>query len=339
MALPGSATHGPAVPAQLTVVGASAADPPRRLRVLLVEDDDADAFLVRELLDEVDAAVDVTVATSLAEAMARVGEVDCVLLDLGLPDAQGLDGLRRLIGGGRRRRHLRADRSRRRPPRGGRGQRGRAGLPHQGPGRRHAAGPVAALRRRAQAGRRDRPPPAPGRAAAAGVRPARARPAAPAADPDQRRRGPALLPARPAGRAGRRLLRRRAGPAGPDRDDGRRRVRARRRRGGPRRRAAGRLAGADPGRRRRRRGAAGDRAGAHQRAQPPRGLRHAGDGHDRPGRPPGDRTPGRAPAAAAATGQRRDHGAGRVRSRARGVGGVRAPSRPSSTSTATTGPC
>jgi len=72
--------------------------PGRRLRVLLVEDDEADAFLVHELLDEADARVDLAVATSLAQARAGIAGVDCVLLDLGLPDAQGLDGLRRLIG-------------------------------------------------------------------------------------------------------------------------------------------------------------------------------------------------------------------------------------------------
>jgi serine phosphatase RsbU (regulator of sigma subunit) len=66
------------------------------LRVLLVEDDDADAFLVRELLDEANAAIDLTVAASVAQAAERIAGVDCVLLDLGLPDAQGLDGLRRL---------------------------------------------------------------------------------------------------------------------------------------------------------------------------------------------------------------------------------------------------
>jgi serine phosphatase RsbU (regulator of sigma subunit) len=68
-----------------------------RLRVLLVEDDDADAFLVGELLDEADAAVDLVVATSLAEARPLMSTVDCVLLDLGLPDSQGLDGLRQVL--------------------------------------------------------------------------------------------------------------------------------------------------------------------------------------------------------------------------------------------------
>ncbi|MGN9906057.1 PP2C family protein-serine/threonine phosphatase [Phytohabitans sp. LJ34] len=68
-----------------------------RLRVLLVEDDDADAFLVGELLAEADAKVDLAVAASLTEARERLASVDCILLDLGLPDAQGLDGLRQVL--------------------------------------------------------------------------------------------------------------------------------------------------------------------------------------------------------------------------------------------------
>src|SRR5262245_13753863 len=69
------------------------------LRVLLVEDDKADAFLVRELLDEVQAPVELSVTTTLAGAERAMASqsADCVLLDLGLPDAQGLDGLRRLL--------------------------------------------------------------------------------------------------------------------------------------------------------------------------------------------------------------------------------------------------
>ncbi|MFY1635809.1 PP2C family protein-serine/threonine phosphatase [Solwaraspora sp. WMMB335] len=68
-----------------------------RLRVLLVEDDEGDAFLVGELLAEAQAAVDLVVANSLTQARERITGVDCVLLDLGLPDAQGLDGLRRVL--------------------------------------------------------------------------------------------------------------------------------------------------------------------------------------------------------------------------------------------------
>ncbi len=68
-----------------------------RLRVLLVEDDEGDAFLVRELLSEAEAPFELTVASSLREARDRVADAECVLLDLGLPDAEGIDGLRKLL--------------------------------------------------------------------------------------------------------------------------------------------------------------------------------------------------------------------------------------------------
>ncbi|MEV4630490.1 fused response regulator/phosphatase [Micromonospora sp. NPDC049523] len=68
-----------------------------RLRVLLVEDDEGDAFLVGELLAETQSAIDLLVATSLNQAKQQISGVDCVLLDLGLPDAEGLDGLRQVL--------------------------------------------------------------------------------------------------------------------------------------------------------------------------------------------------------------------------------------------------
>jgi len=68
-----------------------------RLRILLVEDDEGDAFLVRELLSEAGAPFDLVVATSLREAGTLMHDVQCILLDLGLPDAEGIDGLRRLL--------------------------------------------------------------------------------------------------------------------------------------------------------------------------------------------------------------------------------------------------
>jgi len=72
----------------------------RRLRVLLVEDDPADAYLVTEMLSEVAAAVRLTTATSMAEVIdgGLLDGQDCVLLDLNLPGTSGgLDGLRRLF--------------------------------------------------------------------------------------------------------------------------------------------------------------------------------------------------------------------------------------------------
>lgn len=65
--------------------------------MLLVEDDEGDAFLVGELLAETNSMIELSVASSLSEARQRVMGVDCVLLDLGLPDAQGLDGLRQVL--------------------------------------------------------------------------------------------------------------------------------------------------------------------------------------------------------------------------------------------------
>jgi len=65
--------------------------------VLLVEDDPGDVFLVRELLAEVDPRLRLTVAGSVAEAIARVAQSDCVLLDLNLPDTVGLEGLREVL--------------------------------------------------------------------------------------------------------------------------------------------------------------------------------------------------------------------------------------------------
>jgi serine phosphatase RsbU (regulator of sigma subunit) len=72
-------------------------------RVLLVEDDPGDALLVRELLDEVEAPVELVRVSSVADALASaaLATVDCILLDLQLPDLPGadrLDALRTLRG-------------------------------------------------------------------------------------------------------------------------------------------------------------------------------------------------------------------------------------------------
>jgi serine phosphatase RsbU (regulator of sigma subunit) len=69
------------------------------VRVLLVEDDDGDALLVQDLLTLTGAPVSLTRVRTLAEALQRPQQRDgfeCILLDLDLPDAFGLVGLRRL---------------------------------------------------------------------------------------------------------------------------------------------------------------------------------------------------------------------------------------------------
>jgi HAMP domain-containing protein/CheY-like chemotaxis protein/signal transduction histidine kinase len=69
---------------------------PRRKRLLVVEDDPAEQFSIRELLGHDD--IDVTVIASGEEALQAVQETsyDCVVLDLRLPDMSGFDVLDQL---------------------------------------------------------------------------------------------------------------------------------------------------------------------------------------------------------------------------------------------------
>src|SRR5690242_21726148 len=69
-------------------------------RVLLVEDDEGDALLIRECLVEAGVPeVDVLWQRTLADGIGALAEAPgCVLLDLGLPDAEGLGALHRLVG-------------------------------------------------------------------------------------------------------------------------------------------------------------------------------------------------------------------------------------------------
>jgi serine phosphatase RsbU (regulator of sigma subunit) len=64
--------------------------------VLLIEDDEGDALLVDALLEDADAPFVLERARTLGEARPLVRRAGCVLLDLDLPDATGLDGLREL---------------------------------------------------------------------------------------------------------------------------------------------------------------------------------------------------------------------------------------------------
>jgi signal transduction histidine kinase len=76
---------------------------PAPVNVLLVEDNPGDARLTREMLAEAGAGqFRVVLATTLAEALAHLrddtvaGNLHVVLLDLSLPDSNGLDGVLRL---------------------------------------------------------------------------------------------------------------------------------------------------------------------------------------------------------------------------------------------------
>ena len=75
------------------------------LSVLVVEDDDADALLVAEHFADAEALSGLTISLKRVKTVSEVtshvfGAVDCVLLDLALPDAHGLDALQRVLGAG-----------------------------------------------------------------------------------------------------------------------------------------------------------------------------------------------------------------------------------------------
>jgi PAS domain S-box-containing protein len=68
----------------------------RQIRALLVEDNPADAFLLREAVRESDGALCLEQAETLSEALQKLSETayDVILLDLSLPDAGGLEKVR-----------------------------------------------------------------------------------------------------------------------------------------------------------------------------------------------------------------------------------------------------
>ena len=79
--------------------GTSGAEPARqgRLRILLLEDSRADARMTEEALIDSGDRIDSDIAATLREVSAeRLARVDCAVIDLGLPDASGLEALRRL---------------------------------------------------------------------------------------------------------------------------------------------------------------------------------------------------------------------------------------------------
>jgi serine phosphatase RsbU (regulator of sigma subunit) len=66
------------------------------LHLLLVEDDDGDALLVEESLADSGERFATTRVRSIGAALDRAPGHDCALVDLGLPDAEGLEAITRL---------------------------------------------------------------------------------------------------------------------------------------------------------------------------------------------------------------------------------------------------
>ncbi|WP_030567714.1 PP2C family protein-serine/threonine phosphatase [Streptomyces aureocirculatus] len=73
--------------------GGTAAEP--LYRILLIEDDEGDALLVEELLYDTGLRFELTTRTTLAEARTELAgsTIDCVLLDLHLPDVSGIEAV------------------------------------------------------------------------------------------------------------------------------------------------------------------------------------------------------------------------------------------------------
>jgi serine phosphatase RsbU (regulator of sigma subunit) len=95
---------GRADPAEDGVRASQSGDPPgvptvAALRVLLLEDDPGDAYLVRELLELAGGGYQLIWSRDLADGLVELDRgVDCVLVDLGLPDVAGLDTVRSVVG-------------------------------------------------------------------------------------------------------------------------------------------------------------------------------------------------------------------------------------------------
>lgn len=77
-------------------VGSSLSEDRRRVRVLVVEDDEDQRFLIERRLEDIDA--DIKMAATGREALESLKDIDLVLLDYRLPDMTGLETLRAIKG-------------------------------------------------------------------------------------------------------------------------------------------------------------------------------------------------------------------------------------------------
>jgi signal transduction histidine kinase len=79
----------------------SSGDPPTDLiRLLVVEDDPADAHLLAEHASASEPSIELIHVDRITDALSRLSEddaIDAVLLDLGLPDSSGVDSLKRVV--------------------------------------------------------------------------------------------------------------------------------------------------------------------------------------------------------------------------------------------------
>src|SRR5664279_2180912 len=81
---------------RLAAMTASSA-PAGSLGVLLIEDDDDDALIVEDLLTASASDVHLSRGRTLSEGLDMLADgVDCVVLDLRLPDAAGMEAVHRL---------------------------------------------------------------------------------------------------------------------------------------------------------------------------------------------------------------------------------------------------
>ncbi|MFV2197655.1 PP2C family protein-serine/threonine phosphatase [Nocardiopsis sp. LOL_012] len=96
--LHGSAVSGGAVLGNGTTPTHRVEAPVESVDILLVEDDPGDALIAEELLADTPLTARITWASTLAEARGHLKDFQgCVLLDLNLPDAAGLDLLREVL--------------------------------------------------------------------------------------------------------------------------------------------------------------------------------------------------------------------------------------------------